>query len=143
MTHENSFGTIIITENGIRKTHVSVAATVKAKVMDTNALVEIEQSFILRSAGVAEAVYRFPLPPDAAVFSFEYTNEGKKVTGIVKEKDVAKKEFNEALEQGKSGALLQENMSDGKMQQMKYVSLFYPSVLNKDMDQNHHVLTLT
>jgi hypothetical protein len=63
----------------------------------------------------ASAKYIFPIPARAAVCAFEMkTRDGKVVYGLVKEKEQAKKEYNEAIVQGKWAGLLSEVGKDGE-----------------------------
>jgi hypothetical protein len=60
------------------------------------------------------AKYIFPIPARAAVCAFEMrTQDGKVVHGLVKEKEQAKKEYDEAVSQGKWAGLLSEVGKDG------------------------------
>ena len=67
---------------------------------------------ILASTG-AEAVYKFPLDPRAAVCGFEALIDKKHlVTGKVVEQAEAKKEYGEALSAGRSAFLLEQRRPD-------------------------------
>lgn len=51
----------------------------------------------------------FPLPPDASVCSFKAVIDDKRIiNGVVKEKSKAKEEYEEAVSQGKTAALLEQ-----------------------------------
>ncbi|KAH7099356.1 VIT-domain-containing protein [Auriculariales sp. MPI-PUGE-AT-0066] len=56
--------------------------------------------------------YVFPLPADAAVCTFIALIEGRTVRGVVKQKDEAKAAYEEAVSQGKTAALLEENRAE-------------------------------
>ncbi len=59
-----------------------------------------------------EVVYVFPLDEGAAVCGFEATVDGVRYVGQVKERDEAFKEYDDALEAGHGGFLLDEERAD-------------------------------
>ena len=61
-----------------------------------------------------EVSYVFPLPPDAGVCAFKAVidNGEKVIKGIVKEKNVAKSEYKQAVAKGKTAALLEKHHAD-------------------------------
>jgi von Willebrand factor A domain-containing protein 5 len=61
-----------------------------------------------------EAVYRFPLSEAAAICAFEALVDGRRTVGIAKEKEEAKREYNEAIASGKTATLLEQQLPDGK-----------------------------
>ncbi len=59
-----------------------------------------------------EAVYRFPLPGDAAVKKVTATIGDQVIETSLKERETAKKEYNKAFSEGRSGALLTRESAD-------------------------------
>ena len=64
--------------------------------------------------GGAQAQYVFPIPARAAVCAFEMrTEDGRTIKAIAKEKDTARKEHEQAIEQGKLTGLVEYVSDDG------------------------------
>lgn len=59
-----------------------------------------------------EAVYRFPLPGDAAVKKVTATIGDQVIETFLKERESAKEEYNQAFSEGRSGALLTRESAD-------------------------------
>ncbi|KAI9351821.1 hypothetical protein DFJ73DRAFT_369944 [Zopfochytrium polystomum] len=60
-----------------------------------------------------ETIYMFPLPENAAVCGFECaSSDGAVIRGVAKEKAEARKEFDSAVQAGKSAGLLEQHMAD-------------------------------
>ena len=55
-----------------------------------------------------EATYIFPLPPRSAVVDFHMTVEGREVAGVILERDRAREAYEDAVAQGKSAAITEE-----------------------------------
>lgn len=73
-----------------------------------------EQHFLNEENTPIEAVYVFPTPAEASVFSFEARlDDGRVVTGICKEKEQAKKEYNQAISEGNTAYYMDRN-DEGK-----------------------------
>jgi Vault protein inter-alpha-trypsin domain len=52
--------------------------------------------------------YCFPVPANAAICAFSMTtSDGRTITGIAKDKDQAREEYQEALDAGKSAGILE------------------------------------
>ncbi len=63
------------------------------------------------------AKYVFPVPAQAAVCGFEMrTQDGRVVTAVVMEKDAAKKEFRQAVQQGRMAGLVEHATDDSQWQ---------------------------
>lgn len=69
------------------------------------------------NASVATDVnYVCPLPADASICSFRAVIDGKRsIKGIVKEKEKAKAEYDAAVAQGKTAALLEQSNVEGNL----------------------------
>ena len=64
-------------------------------------------------SNTAVAQYIFPVPSYGAVCAFKMeTTDGRVVSAVVKEKDIAKKTFDSAVAQGKWAGLLYEATPD-------------------------------
>ncbi|CAK8671220.1 unnamed protein product [Clavelina lepadiformis] len=85
---------------------------VRAKMMDMVAEVVVMQAYANDSDAAVEAKYVFPLDDSAAVCGFEAFINGKHVVGKVKEKEVAHKEYREAVEAGHGAYLMDEEKAD-------------------------------
>lgn len=60
-----------------------------------------DQHFVNEDNNPIEAIYVFPVPTEASVFSFEAKlDDGNVIVGICKEKEEAKKEYNQAINTG-------------------------------------------
>lgn len=86
--------------------------SVRARVADRIAEVAVEQRYSNPLAEAIEAVYIFPLAGGAAVRSFELQVGARIVRGRVDERGEARRQYAEALEQGKRAALLEQDRDD-------------------------------
>lgn len=102
--------------------------TAKIDIVDVLARVRLSQIFVndqvlpwsVRHAGIEgpdlEAIYKFPVPPGAAVCEFDAVlDDGTTIVGIVKEKDEAKKEYDAAIASGKQAALAVHERTDSEL----------------------------
>jgi len=85
---------------------------VEAHVVDVCARVTVHQAYRNRESVPLEVVYVFPLDEGAAVCGFEATVDGVRYVGRAKERDEAFKEYDDALEAGHGGFLLDEERAD-------------------------------
>lgn len=89
----------------------SVCAT--GIVRDNVAQFTLVQTFVNPHKDVGiEAVYQFPLYEGVAVRGFKAEVDGRKMVGRVQEKVAARKEFEEAVENGKIASLLEQERPD-------------------------------
>ncbi|XP_041857533.1 protein mono-ADP-ribosyltransferase PARP4-like isoform X2 [Melanotaenia boesemani] len=88
------------------------AVHVKCKLMDLLSQVIIFQKYTNQSFAPIEAKYVFPLDDSAAVCGFEAFINGKHVVGQVKEKEKARKEYKQAIEQGHGAYLMDQDAPD-------------------------------
>ncbi|KAF9265846.1 VIT-domain-containing protein [Marasmius fiardii PR-910] len=90
------------------------SCSVSAIIADVHASVQLSQKFRNPSDTLSlDAVYTFGLCADAAVCGFQMIRaDGTKVEGVVKEKEEAKKEFQEAVNQGYTASLGSEETKD-------------------------------
>ncbi|KAH9525129.1 Protein mono-ADP-ribosyltransferase parp4 [Bulinus truncatus] len=82
---------------------------IRAKLIDLAAQVIVLQEYYNNSSESVEAKYVFPLDDNAAVCGFEAFINGKHIIGEVKEKEVAHKEYKEAISQGHGAYLMDQD----------------------------------
>ena len=59
--------------------------------------------------------YVFPVPASAAVCAFEMrTEDGRDIVAVAKEKETARKEYEQAVEDGRVTGLVEQVTDDGK-----------------------------
>jgi len=85
---------------------------VNAKILDVLAQVEIVQVYVNKETSPIEAVYKFPLNANAAVFSFSAFIDGKEIKGTIKEKEEARNQYDNALASGHGAYLLEQDMDE-------------------------------
>ena len=98
----------VATQQPIPLDHVRV----EAHVVDAAARVTIRQSYRNLENVPLEVVYTFPLDEGAAVCGFEATVDGVRYVGQAKERDEAFKDYDDVLEAGHGGFLLDEERAD-------------------------------
>ncbi|KAG8830099.1 hypothetical protein FRC17_005434 [Serendipita sp. 399] len=82
-------------------------------VVDVYTIAELVQDYYSAAPINRDVEYVFPLPPSAAVCSFKAViDDTKTIKGVVKEKGEAKKAFDQAVAQGKTAGLLQQEHAD-------------------------------
>ena len=86
--------------------------SLKARVIDRIAQVEVEQKFHNPFPDAIEAVYIFPLGGGCAVSAFELRVGARVLIGKVEERGEARRQYAEALQQGKRAALLEQERDD-------------------------------
>jgi Ca-activated chloride channel family protein len=89
-----------------------VDSRVAATISGTVARVELSQRFTNPGKESVEAVYRFPLPDDAAVDRMEMRIGERVIRAEIKKKNVAKKTYAKAKAAGKKAALLEQQRPD-------------------------------
>ncbi|RIB28440.1 vault protein inter-alpha-trypsin domain-containing protein [Gigaspora rosea] len=104
---------LIVGEENNKKLVPLKKVVVNAWVVDMIAEVNITQIYENLEKDKIEAIYEFNISDTAAVCEFEATIDDKrKIIGIVKEAEQAKKEYKEAINQGYGAYLLEEKKSD-------------------------------
>jgi hypothetical protein len=82
-------------------------------VVDRIAAHTLEQTYWNEEQSEIEAKYTFPLPENATVVEFAATfGDGRTITGNVQRQEVAKREYQQAIQQGRHAALLEEDRPD-------------------------------
>ena len=84
----------------------------RARVIDRVAEVTVEQKFGNPFSETIEAVYVFPLAGGSAVSRFEVQIGARIVRGRIEERAEARRQYAEALEQGKRAALLEQERDE-------------------------------
>lgn len=85
---------------------------IHAKVTGRVAQVEVKQTFTNKRLVPIEAAYIFPLSPGSAVSKFQMMVGKRVIEGRVLERGAARQEYDQALEQGKRAALLEQERDD-------------------------------
>ena len=75
------------------------------------ASVRILQTFENRFADPLRVTYQLPLPADAAVVGFTFVLDGERIVGHVERREDARERFEEAIVEGRTAALLEEDRS--------------------------------
>lgn len=84
-------------------------------IADVHASVTLSQRFTNPTKFALNATYAFGLMAGAAVCGFEMIRkDGTKVEGIVKASDEATNEYRQAMQEGKTASLGQEESHDGR-----------------------------
>ncbi|KLO07314.1 hypothetical protein SCHPADRAFT_654222 [Schizopora paradoxa] len=89
--------------------------SVDARIFDVSALVQLEQRYINPNGNglLSNAQYVFPIPGNAAVCEFKMKDsDGRVVSGVVKETEEAKQEFQDAVDEGKWAGVAYEITAD-------------------------------
>jgi Ca-activated chloride channel family protein len=81
---------------------------VQIQVRGVMAEVVVEQTFTNPYPEALDAVYVFPLGPDAAVSGYEFQIGERVVHGEIEKRDEARRRFEEAREEGRTAGLLQQ-----------------------------------
>lgn len=79
---------------------------IESTVFGGHARVLVRQIYVNQEPRPIEAVYTFPLPSDAVLAGFSVTCQGRRVSGVVKEREEAFRAYDEALARGHGAALV-------------------------------------
>ncbi len=85
---------------------------VTGEVLGGHAQVTVHQRYRNTEAKPVEAVYTFPLPSDATLTGFAMTCDGRRLEGVVKEREKAFHEYDDALFAGHGAALLEQERAN-------------------------------
>ena len=83
-----------------------------ARVVDNVAEVTFIQDYINEEFNPIEVMYINPVEESAAITGFEATIDGNEVVVVIKEKDKAKAEYHQAMNEGKTAIMLNEVSPD-------------------------------
>jgi Ca-activated chloride channel family protein len=89
-----------------------VGAELRAVAKGGLARLVLEQHFVNRHEDALRVTYRMPLPVDGAVSAYAFEIEGRTIRGRVERRAAARAEFEQALLDGKTAALLEQNTGD-------------------------------
>ncbi|KAJ3120423.1 hypothetical protein HK098_004597 [Nowakowskiella sp. JEL0407] len=90
-----------------------VGVQTKARIINFITYVVLEQEFNNPfDESLSECVYRFPVYDSAAVFGYNFEIGDRKIEGVVKEKEEARQEYNDAIKAGKFASLLEQQLPD-------------------------------
>ncbi|MBI2571194.1 MAG: VWA domain-containing protein [Candidatus Schekmanbacteria bacterium] len=82
---------------------------IDVEVRHLGATVSVAQRYINGEDVPVEAIYSFPLPESCGVCGFEVEIGGKRVTGIVEERETAFQRYDDAMEAGQGAFLLDQD----------------------------------
>ena len=85
---------------------------IKAKIVDFVSEITVTQSYINVENNPIEAIYMFPVEEEGAVTFFEAEIDGRRIVTEVKEKEKARKDYDEAMMNKKTAILLEETQPD-------------------------------
>src|SRR5215467_5954448 len=111
-TKKRQLGNLCVTIEAKAVSLPLAAVKSTALVADRIAQTTMEQKFRNEYADPLEAVYIFPLPGSAAVTNFELRVGNRTIRGMVKERGEAREAYQQALDQGKRSALLEQERDD-------------------------------
>jgi len=123
---------------------------VKAEVSGWLATTRVTQTFVNPNQRAVEAVYVFPLPTTAAVNDFVMEIQGRRIVGVVRPREGARRVYREALKRGQTASLLTQerpnvftqsvaNIEPGGKVQVR-VTYFHP--LEYDQGRYEYVLPM-
>ena len=81
---------------------------IEGDVSGAHARVRLIQRYRNEEARPVEAVYTFPLPSDATLVAFAMTCAGRRIESVVREREEAFREYDEAISSGHGGALIDQ-----------------------------------
>jgi Ca-activated chloride channel family protein len=112
MTLERHFGSILVA-NGLQKIAMPLASVdIAAKVIDRIAQVTVKQVFRNQLQEHMEAVYIFPLAPSSAISSVNMKVGSRELKGVVQERAEARQQYQQALQEGRRTALMEQERDD-------------------------------
>ena len=80
------------------------SATYNVDICNGLSEVTLVQQYFNPTEKMLEISYRFPISPSICLHNFTATFDKKRIQGLVKEKEEAKKEYTQAVSQGKKAA---------------------------------------
>lgn len=101
-------GLYVQSEEGEVESFTLQHTEVTAKITGNLSRVEVVQTFSNPYNTPLEAVYKFPLPDEAAVDDMEIRIGDRIIRGVIKKREEAKQIYQEAKQQGKTTALLEQ-----------------------------------
>ncbi|XP_043937299.1 von Willebrand factor A domain-containing protein 5A-like [Protopterus annectens] len=103
------YGLLTLQKQPVPLKDISVSVHVKGILADVTATLLYKNEL----QDPLEAVFVFPMDDEAAVYNFEALIDGKTITAEIKEKDIARQVYDDAISSGQQAFLLEEDvMSD-------------------------------
>ncbi|RHZ61182.1 hypothetical protein Glove_349g87 [Diversispora epigaea] len=136
-------GLTYILDNNEPKLLALENVSVEANIVDMISEVKICQTYKNTTSKTIEALYKFPIYENSAIYEFEAEIDGdKKIKGIVHEAKEAAQKYEEAVASGHGAYLLEEQLSDifqcsvGNLtpQQTVVIKITYVSELKHDSE---------
>src|SRR5688572_13311980 len=103
----NSTGAELVTTDG--RSLPLTGAKLRAEAKGGIARLVLEQTFENHHAETLQDTYRMPLPADGAVSAYAFEIADRTITGRVDNKQEAREQFERAVAEGKTAALLEQN----------------------------------
>ncbi|WP_244219880.1 VIT domain-containing protein, partial [Corallococcus interemptor] len=100
----------LFTREGARVPLQGVEVT--GELLGGHARVRVTQRYRNDEKKPVEAVYTFPLPSDATLSAFSMTCAGRRVAGVVKEREAAFRAYDDAITEGHGAALLDQERAN-------------------------------
>ena len=97
---------LFVDPEGILFPAPDLSRSVSMKISGLTARVMVKQRFENRTDQVQEALYVFPLPADSGVDALRMEVGGKQIIGVIREKEDARKTYQQAKAAGKKSSLL-------------------------------------
>jgi len=94
--------------DGQQQHSVALNTLIDADINGLVARIEVEQRFRNTGRSWSEAIYRFPLPPGAAVDRLQVRVGDRMIEGEIQERDVARRIYQQALQTGTVAALVEQ-----------------------------------
>src|SRR5262245_25165281 len=88
------------------------AVTIAGEVYGGHASVTVKQHYHNTEPKPVEAVYTFPLPSDATLVGFAMVCDSRRIEGVVKEREEAFRQYDDALSAGHGAALLEQERAN-------------------------------
>ncbi|WP_375756244.1 VIT domain-containing protein [Corallococcus exercitus] len=85
---------------------------VSGELLGGHARVRVAQRYRNEEKKPVEALYTFPLPSDATLSAFSMTCAGRRVAGVVKEREAAFRAYDDAITEGHGAALLDQERAN-------------------------------
>jgi Ca-activated chloride channel family protein len=105
---EAGFGCLQTSEGNLPVKGLDVSATITGLVAE----ITVRQTYVNRFEQPLEATYVFPLPDRAAVSDFKMIVGGRVIDGVLKERGEARREYQQAIEQGHRASIVEEERPD-------------------------------
>lgn len=88
------------------------AVDVSGDVIGGSARIRVRQTYENRESTLLEAIYTFPLPSEATLVGFVMESGGRRIEGVVKEREAAFKSYDDAMLEGHGAALLDQERAN-------------------------------